>query len=73
MSWAERRVQEYKNGGRATFVEKRFLEHANPVHLFLALLGVVALVYGLWAHDLRWIIGGALLNLVGHVYCWFQR
>ena len=73
MGWAERRVQEYKNGERATFVEKRFLEHANPVHLLLAVVGVIALVYGLWMHDLTWIIGGAFLNIVGHIYCWVQK
>lgn len=73
MSWAEKRIQQYKDGRPATFVEKRILEHANPVHLCLALIGVAAVIYGLWMHLAAWILVGVALNLLGHIYSWMQK
>ena len=73
MSWVTKRIQQYKNGEKATFIEKRCLEHANPVHIVLLSIGAIGIVYGLWMHDYTWIIGGLVLNGLGHIYCWIQK
>lgn len=70
MGWAEHRIQDYQHGQPATWLERRMLEHANPVHFPLALAASLGLVYGLWAHAWAWIIGALALALLGHVYCW---
>jgi hypothetical protein len=36
MGWAENRIQEYQHGKPANWLERRMLEHANPVHFPLA-------------------------------------
>lgn len=73
MGWAEKRVEEYKRGKDATWVERRMLEHANPVHLVLAIIGAGLLIYGLWVHCWALIIAGVALNLLGHLYCWLKK
>ena len=73
MGWAEKRIQQYNQGQPATWVEKRILEHANSLHLILALIGKALLIYGLWVHSWLWIAGGIVLNLVGHLYCWIKK
>lgn len=70
MGWAENRIAEYQHGKSANWLERRMLEHANPVHFPLALAATVGIGYGLWAHDWLWIIGSSALALLGHVYCW---
>ncbi len=72
MGWAERRVEEYQDGDDATWMELRVLEHANPVHLPLAIIGTVLIGYGLWMHDFLWMGAGVGLNLAGHLYCWIK-
>lgn len=73
MGWAEYRIEEYQQGKPATWLERRMLEHANPVHFSLALIAVVGLVYGLWMHNWFWIVGSVILSLAGHVYCWVWK
>jgi hypothetical protein len=73
MGWAEKRVQQYNQGQQATWIERRALEHANPVHLSLALIGLVLLIYGLWIHNWTWIIGSVILNFLGHLSCWLKK
>jgi hypothetical protein len=73
MGWSENRIAEYRQGQRATCLERRMLEHANPVHFPLALAATAGFVYGLWAHDWLWIIGSSALALLGHVYCWTRK
>jgi hypothetical protein len=73
MGWAEGRIQEYQHGQPASWLERRMLEHANPVHFPLALAASIGFVYGLWAHDWLWVIGSAALALLGHVYCWTRQ
>lgn len=70
MGWAEHRIEEYQQGKPATWLERRILEHANPVHFILAMIALVGFVYGLWMHDWLWIGGSVILSLIGHVYCW---
>jgi hypothetical protein len=70
MGWAEHRIAEYQRGQPASWLERRMLEHANPVHFALALAASVGFVYGLWAHAWPWVIGAAALALLGHAYCW---
>jgi hypothetical protein len=73
MSWVEKRIEEYKQGKMPTWLERRALEHANPVHLVLAKIGIVLLIYGLWTHNWMWIITGVILNFLGHLYCWLKK
>ena len=46
MSWVEWRIQQYNQGEKANWLEKRCLEHANPVHLVLQVLGAIPFIYG---------------------------
>jgi hypothetical protein len=73
MGWSENRIEQYRQGQRATWLERRMLEHANPVHYPMALAATTGFVYGLWIHDWLWIIGSAALALLGHVYCWTRK
>lgn len=73
MGWAEQKVEQYNQGQKATWLELRVIEHANPVHLILAIVGVIAFIYGLWAHDWVWIFAGILADAAGHAYCWLQK
>ncbi len=45
-------------------------EHANPVHLPLAVAATIGLGYGLWRHSWPWIIGSSGLALAGHAHSW---
>ena len=73
MGWAEKRIKEYNEGQKATWMEKRNLENANPVHLVLVVIGVTALIYGLWVHSWMWIGISVGLNFLGNLYCWLKR
>lgn len=70
MGWAENRIDEYHLGAPANWLERRMLEHANPVHFPLALAASLGLFYGLWTHRPGWILGSFALALAGHSYCW---
>lgn len=72
MGWAEKKVQLYKKGKKPTWLEKRMLEHADPVHMTLALVGLIALIYGLWMQNWLWILLGTGLNIIGHIYVWIK-
>ena len=71
--WAEKRVEQYNQGQKANWRELRALEHANPVHLVLAVIGAIALICGLWLHSWIWIVIGVVLNFFGHLYCWLIK
>ena len=73
MGWAENRIQQYGQGEHATWVERRVLEHANPLHLVLAVVSTIPLVYGLWFHNWPSIALSVLLRFFGHLYCWLQK
>jgi len=73
MGWAEKRIEQYNQGQKANWLERRSLEHANPVHLVLAVIGAIAIVYGLWVHNWLLIVIGILLNLLGYLYCRLQK
>ncbi len=73
MGWAEDRVTDYQCGHRATWLERRVLDHANPVHFVLALAAGAGLGVGLWRHDWLAIGCAALLAMAGHVYCWTRK
>ena len=73
MGWSESRIEAYRQGQRATWLERRMLEHANPVHFRLALVATAGFIYGLWTHDWLWIIASSVLALLGHVYCWTRK
>ena len=73
MGWAENRVQQYQRGKHANWLERRMLEHANPVHFPLALASSIGFACGLWMHDWLAIVGASLLALSGHIYCWTRH
>ena len=73
MGWAENRVREFRAGKPASWLERRMLERANPVHFVLAAAAGAGVAAGLWMHDLVAISGAALLALVGHVFCWTRK
>lgn len=70
MGWAENRVREYRSGDTATWLERRMLEHANPVHFPLVMTGSAGLAYGLWTHRWPWIVGSMVVAPLGQAYCW---
>jgi hypothetical protein len=73
MGWAEDRVKDYQRGQGATWLERRVLEHANPVRLVLALTAGAGFAAGLWTHDWLAIAVASALALSGHVYCWIRK
>ena len=73
MGWSNNRIAEYQEGKPSSWLERRMLEHANPVHFPLAVAASAGLAYGLWTHDWLWIIGSSTLALLGHVYCWTRN
>lgn len=68
MGWASFRINEYQLGRKSTWLERRMLEHANPIHFILALIAVLGFSYGLWMHELSWIIGATVIAIIGHAY-----
>jgi 1,4-dihydroxy-2-naphthoate octaprenyltransferase len=73
MSWADKKIKEYKNGAVATFLEKRNLEHANPLLFTLLLIGISIIAGGLWEHSWMAIVIGGLVCFLGHVYVWTKK
>jgi fatty acid desaturase len=73
MSWAEKRIEEYKRGKEATWLERRMLEHANPVNCAAHIIASVAGIYGLWMQDWTWIITCIVIALIGHLYVWLKK
>lgn len=72
MGWVEKRVDALKKGRKLNWIEKRMLEHANPVHLFILLIGGLVLITGLWEHNLSYSLVGLAVMLLGHIYCYFR-
>jgi hypothetical protein len=73
MGWAEDRMKDYRRGQRATWLERRALEHANPVHLALALMASAGFAFGLWTHNWVAIAAAGVVALLGRVYCWMCK
>ncbi len=73
MSWAKKRIQQYKEGQEATFLEKMALEHGHPVNCVASIIAFIFLGYGLWIHNYIWIIAGVAVGLLGHLYCWIKK
>jgi hypothetical protein len=60
MGWAEIRIKQYNQGEKATWWERRLLEHANPVNFAVHILAAILFIYGLWLHNWLLIILGPL-------------
>lgn len=73
MGWVEIRLQQYNEGERATWLERRAIEHSNPVNFAFHVIGAIPIICGLWIHSWGLIAAGVLLDLVGHLYCWFKE
>lgn len=73
MSWADKKIMAYKNGATARFLEKRNLEHANPVLFTLLILGGSIITCGLWQHTGSAIAAGIILCFMGHIFVWTRK
>jgi len=73
MGWAEKRIQAYARGEKASWLEKKTLEHAHPVNLIAHILATVSGIYGLWMHNWTWIIVAVVLGLIGHLYVCLKK
>ena len=73
MSWAEKRIQQYREGRKPNIFEKIALGYGHPINFLAHLLALAALVYGLWERSYAWIIVAVLLGAVGHLYCRLQK
>lgn len=73
MGWAEKKIDEYKRGKKATWLERIMLEHANPVNFIAHIIASIPLIYGLWMHDWTWLIVGIMIPLIGHLYVWLKK
>lgn len=71
MGWAEKRVEEYKQGQSASWLEKILIGYYSPINITLFIVGVPMLIYGLWTHSWLWITLGALSSIIaGNLYAW---
>ncbi len=50
--------------------EKKCIEHANPLNLFLHLIAGIILIYGLWTNVIAYVIIAIIIMLLGHIYVW---
>ncbi len=73
MTWAEKRIKQYREGQKATLLEKLALEHGHPVNCVASIIAFGLLAYGLWTHDFTLIIAGIVIGLLGHLYCWLVK
>jgi len=73
MSWAEKRIKEYRKGAKPTWIELRALEHASFVHLLLSIPGSVFLIWGLWVNNLNYVYISIVIFLIAHIYAWMQK
>jgi len=69
MSWVDWKIQQYNQGEKANWWERRLLEHANPLTLVLHVLGAIPFFWGLWIHNGVLIFFGLFLQGIGHLYC----
>jgi predicted membrane protein len=47
-------------------IEKFCKWHESKANVFLHIVAFVILIYGLWAHDILWIVIAILVFLLGH-------
>lgn len=73
MNWAEKRIQQYRDGQKATWLEKRVLEHTNSLNLVAHIIAFIVGAYGLWLHNWTWIIVALVIASLGHLYCWLKK
>jgi len=73
MSWTEKRIKEYGEGQKPTYLEKMALEHGNPINCVLHIIALALLIYGLWTHQWTWIIAAAVAGILGHCYCRMKK
>jgi hypothetical protein len=64
MGWADRRIEQYRQGDPETLLEKTMLGYYEPVALGLFVLGVPALALGAWTRSRRWLAAGVAGTLV---------
>lgn len=60
MSWVEKRINQYQQGQKPTWLEKRALEHGHPVHAALALISLPFAC--LWVMDSFLVVDSSRIN-----------
>lgn len=63
-------ISERIDVSRLRWLERRMLEHTDPVNFLLHILGLIIIVYGLWINVLGWVIIGIIFPILGHIYVW---
>lgn len=72
MSWIQKREEEVVRGKKLNWIERRSLEHADPILLLLLVIGSLVACYALWQHD--WVLfwGGFAIATIGHIISWLR-
>jgi hypothetical protein len=69
MNWADRKIEAYKQGEEANFLERIMVGYMNPVTYSLLIIGGLLFVIGLWSRNMAGIIfGGFSSFLAGNIY-----
>lgn len=68
MSWVDWKIQQYNQGHKPNRLERHLLEHANPVHFVLQIVGAIPFIWGLWIHNGVLIVLGLFFHVIGHIY-----
>lgn len=71
--WPDRKLELYRHGEQAGWLDQRILEHAHPLHFVFEVVGFMMIAYGLWVHGWVWIVAGIILNFAGHLYTWLIK
>ncbi len=50
--------------------ERKLLEHADPLNLFLHIIAGILLIYGLWINVMAYVVIAIIIALLGHIYVW---
>lgn len=53
-----------------TSLGKMGLLHLHPFNAIVQLVGIVPLIYGTWMHSPEYMLVGASLVLIGHIFGW---
>ena len=68
--WLDLKLELYRHGEKASWLDQRILEHAHSLHLVFAAAGLVMIGYGLWVQGWLWVVVGIILNFADHIYTW---
>ncbi len=73
MGWADKRIEQYRQGQNPTWLEKRMIESTRPVFIVIFIIADVILSYGFIFHDWRAISLALIMIGSGYIYAWFKK